>query len=135
MKQCGCRHVCGFGCSNLLKDSAFQTNVVPGRAADTELNSEAIDFRPASELFRPILLLMERCCDLKKVNERIGLKSSTQLASRAIVIIRSAVSLLSYSYRSATIGSTRAALLAGIQHASAPVASNNETVLASVNGS
>jgi hypothetical protein len=40
-----------------------------------------------------------------------------------------------YSYRSATIGSTRAALLAGIQHASTPVASNNKTVLAKVAGS
>jgi hypothetical protein len=33
-----------------------------------------------------------------------------------------------YSYLSATIGSTRAALLAGIQHARTPVASNNKTV-------
>ena len=40
-----------------------------------------------------------------------------------------------YSYRSATIGSTRAALLAGIQHASTPVASNNKTVLAKIAGS
>jgi hypothetical protein len=40
-----------------------------------------------------------------------------------------------YSYRSATIGSTRAALLAGIQHARTPVASNNRTVLAKVAGS
>jgi hypothetical protein len=40
-----------------------------------------------------------------------------------------------YSYRSATIGSTRAALLAGIQHASTPIASNNKTVLAKVAGS
>ena len=40
-----------------------------------------------------------------------------------------------YSYRSATIGSTRAALRAGIQHASKPVASNNKTVLAKVAGS
>jgi hypothetical protein len=40
-----------------------------------------------------------------------------------------------YSYRSATIGSTRAALLAGIQHASTPVASNNTTVHAKVTGS
>ncbi len=43
--------------------------------------------------------------------------------------------LLPYSYRSATIGSTRAALLAGIQHATTPVASNNKTVLAKVAGS
>jgi hypothetical protein len=34
-----------------------------------------------------------------------------------------------------SIGSTRAALLAGIQHASTPVASNNETVMAKVAGS
>jgi len=47
----------------------------------------------------------------------------------------SAVSLSRYSYRSATIGSTRAALLAGIQHAITPVASNNKTVLAKVAGS
>jgi hypothetical protein len=40
-----------------------------------------------------------------------------------------------YSYRRATIGSTRAALLAGTQHASTPVASNNKTVLARVTGS
>jgi hypothetical protein len=40
-----------------------------------------------------------------------------------------------YSYRSATIGSTRAARLAGIQHASTPVASNNKTVVAKVAGS
>ena len=40
-----------------------------------------------------------------------------------------------YSYRSATIGSTLAALLAGIQHARKLVASNNKTVLAKVAGS
>ena len=40
-----------------------------------------------------------------------------------------------YSYRSATIGSTRAALLAGIQHASTPVVSKSKTVLAKVTGS
>jgi hypothetical protein len=40
-----------------------------------------------------------------------------------------------YSCRSATIGSTRAALCAGIQHATMPVATNNATVLARVIGS
>jgi len=40
-----------------------------------------------------------------------------------------------YSYLSATIGSTRAARLAGIQHANAPAATNSKLVPARVAGS
>jgi hypothetical protein len=60
---------------------------------------------------------------------RISLRSRARLQAAWQPI------LLTYSYRRATIGSTLAALLAGIQHAKAPVATNNKVIAAKVAGS
>ena len=95
--------------------------------------------------------LAEDIDQAERLDECLGLLASTeksdaclgQLNSRPLAIATGGLNhpicprpLASrYSYRSATIGSTRAALLAGIQHASTPVASNNTTVLAKVTGS